>query len=1154
MITTPSALTLGCRRHTLSAFLTATLLLASQSTYAVNGTWLNTGATDGNWTTSSNWVGGTVPGATVAITGTNADASVAIFNTAVGTFGTSGSPVLIDSASENIKSITFDTAAGNYFIGTTAGNSLYLSSGGTIQITATLTNAINSVVTETINAPLVIEGANGTYSFTNNSANGTAAKAAVLNVGGQISGGNAGATVLTLNGSNTNANTVSGNIVNGSATSLGVTKAGAGTWTLSGNNSYTGATTVTAGTLILSGANTNTGATTITGGTLSVGTTGNLGGATSALIFDGGTLQITGTALTSVSGIGHTVTFNAGKTVGLDIAASGNTFTLDQALNATSALTKLGAGTLELTGANNYSGTTTVTTGTLKLSGTNNTAGLTSIGTATVQLNNSTANNGGLASGGITTNNSAINNLVSGLSLAATNTFLINGTTTFSGLGLTLNGAVTSSGVKQITNNASSLLTLAGNVYLSSDTTTTGRILTISGGGNTLISGVVANNSTGSGVAAGLTFGNTGTTTLSNTNTYTGVTTIGVVNAAIVSVSTIGDGGVAGNLGAAGNAASNLVFNGGSAVVSAASLLYTGATASTDRGFTINAGTFGGFNISNALTNLTVSGSAAATTGSLVKAGAGTLTLAGANSYTGSTTVNAGTLALTAAGAIGTGGGSAISLASGATLTESAANAITGSSSIALNTASTVFLSQANNFTGAISFGNGTSVLNLSDLNAIASASGITGSAGTINLLSNGAGTFNTLSTFSFGTGAGMTINVANNGSGSGNALQFGHNSSNVALATNRTLNITGANGYSLVLPKLTISGVGGTLNPTTAIVSLGTISNLNSSVSTASIGLGGTSTGNAVTDTISDGTGGAVTALSKSGTSSWKLSGANTYTGKTTVSGGTLQFAKTASLYNGATGSWTAANITAANGATLAVNVGGTGEFSSSDVNTLLSNISVTVSTITGLQAGSKIAFDTTNATGGIFTQGNVIANSTGTNGGAIGLTKLGAGTLVLDKVNTYTGTTTVSEGTLAVGANNAFGATAFNFNGGTFAVGTFTNTAVGTLSLTANSAITLGAGGTFAFADSHLLDWGSYALSISGTFVDGVSIRFGSDDSALTATQLGLISINGAGAALNSSGFLVSAVPEPSTYALLGGAGALLGACWHRRRNRRA
>ena len=135
-----------------------------------------------------------------------------------------------------------------------------------------------------------------------------------------------------------------------------------------------------------------------------------------------------------------------------------------------------------------------------------------------------------------------------------------------------------------------------------------------------------------------------GLVTLSGANSYTGVTTI---SEGTLSVGTIGDGGVASNLGSANNAASNLVFNGGT-------LKYTGATASTNRNFTINSGKTATFNITT--NNLTVSGASTASDGALTKTGYGTLTLSGANAYTGLTTVSGGRLVYGADNVIASGG------------------------------------------------------------------------------------------------------------------------------------------------------------------------------------------------------------------------------------------------------------------------------------------------------------------------------------------------------------------------------------------------------------------------------------------------------------------------------------------------------------------
>jgi autotransporter-associated beta strand protein len=152
--------------------------------------------------------------------------------------------------------------------------------------------------------------------------------------------------------------------------------------------------------------------------------------------------------------------------------------------------------------------------------------------------------------------------------------------------------------------------------------------------GDLAVSGVISNGGlTKTNANSGA---NAGKLTLTGVNTYTGVTTISY---GTLSVATIGDGGVAGNLGAASSAATNLVFNAG-----LGGLQYTGASASTNRNFTINAGANASFDIT--ANNLTLTGASAATSGILSKAGVGTLTLTRAMLNTGATAVNSGKLAL----------------------------------------------------------------------------------------------------------------------------------------------------------------------------------------------------------------------------------------------------------------------------------------------------------------------------------------------------------------------------------------------------------------------------------------------------------------------------------------------------------------------------
>ena len=299
-------------------------LLGCPSARAADGTWTGGSLANGNWSSALNWLSGTVPGATSGTT--NPD--IATFNAAIAnTWGnTAVNPIVID-ANRNIRGINFTGAAGNYFIGATGGNAILLSNGGAIEILYS-TNAINAII-GTINAPLVIQGANGTYTFANNTfaTRDSNARAGTLVFGGGITGGASGATVLTLSGGNTNANTISGVIANGAATTMALTKRGGGTWTLSGANTYTGGTTVSGGTLqVASG-----GSITHTSASMVVG----------SLSGDNGTLNITGGAVSNTTGyLGR----NAGSS-GTATVSSG-TWTNSSDLYVGSS----GTGTLNITG------------------------------------------------------------------------------------------------------------------------------------------------------------------------------------------------------------------------------------------------------------------------------------------------------------------------------------------------------------------------------------------------------------------------------------------------------------------------------------------------------------------------------------------------------------------------------------------------------------------------------------------------------------------------------------------------------------------------------------------------------------------------------------------------------------------------------------
>lgn len=279
-----------------------------------DGIWINTGTSTSAWDEATNWKDRIIPG-TVGTTDNNA---MAIFNAQVGEFGTEGNPILIDSL-KNFGGFTFDTNAGNYYFHVDPLTNILLSSGNSTQITGAFKG---DNLTETIDSNIELEGSGGgTYAFTNNSGSlGNGILAFKGNIWGVASAGNT--TVLTLNGSNTDANTISGIISDGTGDGkLSITKSGSGTWILSGANTFTGDVNINAGTLVAANASAlgingiiNNGA------TLTIGTTHLTVGAYEQ--FEGSTLNLTANSSSDYGKITTALintAFNANSTINVTV-------------------------------------------------------------------------------------------------------------------------------------------------------------------------------------------------------------------------------------------------------------------------------------------------------------------------------------------------------------------------------------------------------------------------------------------------------------------------------------------------------------------------------------------------------------------------------------------------------------------------------------------------------------------------------------------------------------------------------------------------------------------------------------------------------------------------------------------------------------------
>jgi autotransporter-associated beta strand protein len=231
----------------------------------------------------------------------------------------------------------------------------------------------------------------------------------------------------------TNSQTYAG-VISGAG---GLTKSGTGTMTLSASNTHTGGTTINAGTVAISN--------------------GSAFGSNTVTFGSNGT---TVAALASVR-----VTNNYALTGNGTMDVGANVLTNSGVISGAGNLTKAGAGTMVLSGSNNFSGTTTVSAGVLALSNTNALSGstlayssagtisflsLTGVnlgglqGSTNLALTNASGTALALSVGGNSSNTTYSGALSGGGSLikTGTGTLALSGNSSFTGATTISNGAV----------------------------------------------------------------------------------------------------------------------------------------------------------------------------------------------------------------------------------------------------------------------------------------------------------------------------------------------------------------------------------------------------------------------------------------------------------------------------------------------------------------------------------------------------------------------------------------------------------------------------------------------------------------------------------------------------------------------------------------
>ncbi|MEI6713394.1 MAG: autotransporter-associated beta strand repeat-containing protein, partial [Verrucomicrobiota bacterium] len=983
----------------------------------------------------------TISAGTLSLASNNALAGGGSLSFGGGTlqFGTSGATFTNAITSSGTSVILVDS---NTNSGTLSGNIYANNTGGFSKLGAgivTLSGSNGFTGVTTVSA--------GTLALASN--NALAGAGSLTFSGGTLQLGTSGATftnAITSSGvsvilvdSNTNSGTLSGNIY--ANNTGGLTKLGAGVITLSGSNGYTGVTNINAGTLSLASNNALAG-----GGSVR---------------FGGGTLQFTAG---NTNDYAARITNSVGS-VAVDTNAQGVMFVGNLDVTNSGGLTKLGAGTLTLSGSNGFTGITTVSAGTLALGSSNALAGggsltfsggtlqlgtsgatftnaITSSGVSVILLDSNT--NNGTLSGNIYANNTGgLTKLGAGvLTLSGSNGF--TGVTTISAgtLSLASNNAVAGGGSVRF--GGGTLQFTAGNTndYAARITNSVGSVAVDTNAQGVMFAGNLDVTNSG-----GLTKLGAGTLTLSGSNGFTGITTLSAGTLVLGNSNALAGGG-------------SLTFSGGTLQLGTSGATFTNAITSSGVSVILvdsntNSGTLSGNIYAN-------------NTGGLTKLGAGVITLSGSNGYTGVTNINAGTLSLASNNALAGGGsvrfgGGTLQFTAGNT-NDYAARITNSVGSVAVDTnaqgvmfvgnldvtnsggltklgAGTLTLSGSNGFTGITTVSAGT--LLLGNSNALAGGGSLRFGGGTLQLGTSGATFTNAITS----SGASMILLDSNTNSGTLSGNIYANNTAGLTKLGGGMVTLSGSNGFTgvttvsagtLVLGSSNALAGGGSLTFGGGILQLGTSgATFTNAITSSGVSVilvdSNTNNGTLSGAIYATNTGG----FTKQGGGTVTLSGSNSFSGVTTVSNGVLQVAHGSAL--GGTTDGTTVNSGAAlellGGITIGAEpltlsgtgLGGNGALRSTSGNNTFGG-AITLGAATSIQSDSGTltldvtsgnalsgAFDLTLSGSGNITVSDPIATSTGA------LTKAGTGLLLLSASNTFTGGLTMNAGTVRLGNSGA-------------------------------------------------------------------------------------------------------------------------------------